>query len=206
MQSIKRKLAGLVALATFLLTPGLALAADAVPQRNAWTPDIVTTAPSTWTGFYVGAGGGWEIQTLEDGESGFKVSDQAPLAYVRLGYRHELGGRIVVGAFVEGNASAMDIEDEISATYKALLGADAYFSLGNVLIGGEVGYKKAWLEAGSIEVPTEGWFAGPKIAVRLDGNIEIQGVYRFDVTEGEIFGDEVESTSGLALVGVAVRF
>jgi len=205
MEGIKHKLAALMALAAFLMTPGLALAADAAPKTGAWTAEtIIVSRPQSWTGFYVGAGAGWEVQQLE-GETGFKVSDQAPLGYARLGYRFQQG-RFVVGAFVEGNASAMDIEDEIKATYAALLGAEAGMAIGSVLVGFEAGFKRAWLDAGSIDLPTDGLFFGPSISVDLGDGIEAAFKYRWDATEGETGGYEIDKTSGVGLVGVAVRF
>lgn len=182
MQNIKRTLAALMALAVFLSTPGLALAADATPGKNPFTADVVIVKPHSWTGPYIGIGAGWEATGIEDGV-GLEFTDDSGLGYARLGYRYQLpDGRLVFGVFAEGNVAALDIEHEIEATYAAMFGGEIGLALGGLLVTVEGGFGKTFIDGNSAEDPS-GPFVGLRSAVDLGGGLEFNVLGRARIEE-----------------------
>lgn len=203
MQIFARALAALI-MAMIAISP--ALAADPVSKSGAWTADAAPTKRS-WTGVYIGGGAGMEIVTLEGDDSGFKVGDDAAAGYVRLGYRQEIGGRFVIGAFIEGGASAMDVADEIKATYAALGGGEVGFLLGrNVLLSLQGGLKRTWLDAGEVELQPDGYWAGVNATIDTGEGFDVDLGYRKDFLEDDKGGLSLDSSTGFGYVGVSVRF
>ncbi len=200
MQTIKHKLAALLALVIFALTPGATLAADVSSASGVDLPEITVSKPYNWTGAYVGGGAGFEATGLDDG-TGVQLSDDSGFGYGRLGYRYQAGGRLVLGVFVEGNVSALDVDKEIEATYSALVGGDIGLALGGLLISIEGGFGKTFVEGDNTADP-EGPFVGIKMAIDLGDGFELNAGGRARIEdEGKIDFDKTG-----AMIGLGYRF
>ena len=153
----------------------------------------------TWSGFYLGAGGGGGAVN-HDLKASFSGTGSADLngvggaggfGTVQVGYDHQLGQRVVVGVFFDYDFDSIDssltLSGTPSRTIKGTLtdmltagGRSGYLVNPNTLVYGLAGYSEAHFDLPfNLNGDFGGWTAGAGIETNLGGPLFLKGEYRF---------------------------
>jgi outer membrane immunogenic protein len=209
---MKTKIASLAAAAAFVALSPAAFAAD-MPVAQAPVEAMVPEQASfDWTGFYVGAFGGYGWGETDDGLD--SVDIEGALAGGTVGYNHQMG-QFVVGleadgawSGIEGDDAAFDTSIDWLSTVRGRVG----FALDNFLIYGtggaaigEVSYDDGIaIDDSDTRV---GWTAGGGVEAAVTDNISIKGEYLYvDLGEEEIGGTDVDINAHTVKGGINYRF
>jgi len=163
----------------------------------------------SWTGFYLGAGGGGgatrtdvKASAVYDGISGFVEANglggMGGFGTVQVGYDRQLDQRFVVGAFFDYDFASINssLSGGVSFFGFPVFGLNAPFNLTdswtvggragylvnpNTLVYGLAGYTQAHfdLPSGAQNNTFSGWTAGAGIETSLGGAWFLKGEYRF---------------------------
>jgi outer membrane immunogenic protein len=208
---MKTKIASLAAAAAFVAFAPAAFAADmpsAPPPVQAMVPEEVSF---DWTGFYVGAFGGYGFGESDDGLGTIDI--EGALAGGTVGYNHQIG-QFVVGLEADGAWSGIEGDDagfETSIDWLSTVRGRVGFALDNFLIYGtggaaigEVTYFDGVDEDSDTRV---GWTAGGGVEAALTDNISIKGEYLYvDLGEEELLGTDVDFNAHTVKGGINYRF
>ncbi len=201
----------LITLAVLAIAAALpAAAADLVFEEPASPPEQQAYTPYDWSGFYLGAQGGysWNKTTVlgadQDVDSG--------LAGLHAGYNFQ-SGNIVYGIENDFNYNFDDKNDarlEWDASGRARVG----YALDRTLVFATVGATAA---GGKVEVPGTGkkddiligWTAGGGVEYAITDNILMRGEYRYSDFGKKDFGSTIGdfgATQHKVLVGASYKF
>lgn len=209
---MKTKIASLAAAAAFVALAPAAFAADmpvAPPPVQAVVPE---EASFDWTGFYVGAFGGYGWGEADDGLD--SVDTEGAFAGGTVGYNHQMG-QFVIGLEADGAWSGIEDDDgvfETSIDWLSTVRGRVGFALDNFLIYGtggaaigEVSYDDG---LGIDDSETQvGWTAGGGVEAALTDNISIKGEYLYvDLGEVEVGGVDVDTNAHTVKGGINYRF
>jgi outer membrane immunogenic protein len=210
---MKIKIASLAAVAAFAAFTPAAFAAD-MPVAQAPVEAMVPDRASfDWTGFYVGAFGGYAFGEADSDVLGGSDVEGA-LAGGTVGYNHQIG-QWVVGLEADGGWSGIDNDDDNLAydtgldwltTVRGRVGYsfDSFmvYGTGGAAIG-EVTYDNG-VEDSDTRI---GWTAGGGVEAALTDNISIKGEYLYvDLGEDTLSGDEVDFNAHTIRGGINYRF
>jgi len=164
---------------------------------------------NTWTGFYLGAGGGGgatssdikgsaTLNKLAGTAEANGLGGMGGFGTVQVGYDRQLDQHFVVGAFFDYDFDSIDSKLSAGLSYKGntLIGGSASFNLtdswtaggragylvnANTLVYGLAGYTEAQfdLPKGAHNGTFTGWTAGAGIETNLGGSWFLKGEYRF---------------------------
>jgi outer membrane immunogenic protein len=212
-----KMVSSLLAGASVLALAPAASAADMPVQPAPYA--AVAPAPEApmaydWTGFYIGAHGGYGFGKTDDG---LESDTEGALAGGQVGYNMQLGSWVVG---VEGDASWTDLNNEDDAAavgfdsqlnYLATVRGRVGYSFDRVLIYGtggvafgEVEYENAVASAADTQV---GWTAGGGVEVGLTQNISAKAEYGYvDLGEQDVGGTDVNFDAHTVKAGVNFRF
>jgi outer membrane immunogenic protein len=212
---MKTKIASLAAAAAFVALTPAAFAADmpvAAPPVQAMVPE---EASFDWSGFYVGAYGGYGFGEADD--AGLGSSDlEGAMAGGTVGYNHQMG-QFVLGLEADGGWSGIDNEDDnlaydASIDWLTTVRGRVGFALDNFLIygtgGAAIGEVNQDLGAGVEDSDTRiGWTAGGGVEAALTDNISVKGEYLYvDLGEEELNGADVDVNAHTVKGGINYRF
>ncbi|BCJ90132.1 membrane protein [Terrihabitans soli] len=211
---MKTKIASLAAAAAFVALTPAAFAADmpvAAPPVQAMVPE---EASFDWTGFYVGAYGGYAFG--ESNVDGLGESDiEGALAGGTVGYNQQYG-QFVLGIEADGGWSGADNDDD-AATYDADIGwlstvrgrvgysFDSFmiYGTGGAAIG-EVNIDDGVTDESDTRL---GWTAGAGVEAALTDNISVKGEYLYvDLGDEELGGSDVDINAHTVRGGINYRF
>ena len=208
------------------------LAAAVVMGGSAQAADLRTTgslkdAPvympaSTWTGFYLGAGGGGGAvnNTIAADASGYGtlvelsgIGGTGGFGTVQVGYARQLAQHFVVGVFfdydfanIESSLSVFDTKISHTLTDSWTVGGRVgYLVNANTLVYGLAGYTGAHFDTSlPFTLPSgltyngdySGWTAGAGIETNLGGSWFLKGEYRFTQLDAKtlLSGSDGEGT------------
>lgn len=208
---MKTRIASLAAAAAIIALSPAAFAAD-MPVAQAPVEAMVPEQASfDWSGFYIGAFGGYGWGETDDGFD--SVDIEGALAGGTVGYNHQMG-QFVVGleadgawSGIEGDDAAFDTSIDWLSTVRGRVG----FALDNFLIYGtggaaigEVSYDDGIVDDSDTRV---GWTAGGGVEAAVTDNISIKGEYLYvDLGEEEIGGTDVDINAHTVRGGINYRF
>ncbi len=210
------KIASLAAVAAFAALTPAAFAADMPVAQAPVEAMVAEQASFDWTGFYVGAFGGYgfgEAETTLDGSADI----EGPLAGGTVGYNHQMG-QFVVGLEADGAWSGIDNEDDslafdTSIDWLSTVRGRVGFALDSFLIygtGGAAIGEVTYDAGGGVGEESDtrvGWAAGGGVEAALTDNISVKGEYLYvDLGEEEIGGDDVGINAHTVKGGVNYRF
>jgi outer membrane immunogenic protein len=211
---MKTKIASLAAAAAFVAFAPAAFAADmpiAPPPVQAVVPE---EASFDWSGFYVGAYGGYGWGEVDDSASG-AADIEGAIAGGTVGYNYQMG-QFVIGLEADGGWSGIDNEDDnalfdSSIDWLSTVRGRVGFAIDNFLIYGtggaaigEVTFDQGGVEDSDTRI---GWTAGGGIEAALTDNISVKGEYLYvDLGEEEILGADVDVNAHTVKGGINYRF
>jgi outer membrane immunogenic protein len=199
------------------LFAGAAFAADIGPVEPLPTPEVAEAAPANdWTGFYLGALGGYnwgeaDTDTVGDVDvDGFDIGGYAGANWQ--------WGNFVIGAeadllhsFADGGSGGVSVDQGLHGSLRGRIGV----ALDQFLLYGTAGAAGAELElsggGASDDEALWGWTAGAGIEAMLLDNITARIEYRYTDYEDETFtlgGGDVESdlTTHAVRGGLGLKF
>jgi outer membrane immunogenic protein len=212
---MKIKIASLAATAAIIAFTPAAFAAD-MPVAQAPVEAMVQDASFDWTGFYVGAFGGYGWGETDAGA--FGSSDlEGPLAGGTVGYNHQID-QFVVGIEADGGWSGIDNEDDnltndTSIDWLTTVRGRVGFAMDSFLIygtGGAAIGEVSFDPAGPVGEDSDtriGWTAGGGVEAALTDNISVKAEYLYvDLGEEEINGTDVDVNAHTVRGGINYRF
>jgi outer membrane immunogenic protein len=208
------KIASLAATAAFVAFAPAAFAADMPVAQAPVEAMVVDQASFDWSGFYIGAFGGYGFGETDD--AGLGVSDiEGALAGGTVGYNHQMG-QWVVGIEADGAWSGIDNEDDnlaydASIDWLSTVRGRVGFAFENFLVYGtggaaigEVSTEVLGVEDSDTRV---GWAAGGGVEAALTDNISIKGEYLYvDLGDEELNGADVDINAHTIRGGINYRF
>jgi outer membrane immunogenic protein len=203
----------LAALAFAGLLTGTASAADLyVP-----TPDqAIVTASADWTGFYIGAHGGYADFDAAHGGDASDTSELAGwLGGVQAGYNVQFDSIVLgveadlsaAGILEHGNIDHFDDGSGINAlaTLRGRLG----FAVGDLLLYGTAGLAVANLDTYDEAQTIGGWVAGVGAEYMVTDTVSLKAEYlytNFGTVDVKGYGDEFDIDGSAVRVGVNFHF
>lgn len=211
------KFASLTAGAAFLALAPAAFAAD-MPYAEA--PYAATVAPAQevaagydWTGFYIGAHGGYGFGSTED--SLFDHDTEGFIAGGQVGYNRQFGNWV---AGLEADASYSDLNNEddnagfdAELNYLATVRGRVGFAFDKALVYGTGGLAFGELDynngVDSAKETQFGYAVGGGVEVGLTQNISVKGEYLYvDLGEESFGGETVNFDAHTVKGGINYRF
>lgn len=211
---MKIKIASLAATAAFIALTPAAFAADMPIAQAPVEAMVVDRASFDWSGFYIGAFGGYGFGESDD--AGLGASDlEGALAGGTVGYNHQIG-QWVVGLEADGAWSGIDNEDDnlaydASIDWLSTVRGRVGFAFDNFLVYGTGGAAigEVSTEVGGIEDSDTrvGWAAGGGVEAAVTDNISIKGEYLYvDLGDEELNGADVDINAHTIRGGINYRF
>ena len=206
----------LIAAAALLSSFGVAQSAD-LPQRAPApyrAPVVAVPVAYNWTGFYIGANGGygWAAINLSDGDTSVDVGDfKGPFAGGQIGFNYQTG-MFVFGIEVDGQWASIKqsfddgtVKVDYFLTTRGRLGIAA----NNFLFYGTGGYAHAGLKASGAGFSSSGnrggWTAGGGAEVGF-GNASVKLEYLYLQTFDEDLGFGVTGNVHIHTVKLGLNY
>ncbi|MGQ4273297.1 outer membrane protein [Terrihabitans sp. B22-R8] len=210
------KIASLMAGAAFVALAPAAFAADmpvAPAPYEAVAPVPEAPLAYDWTGFYIGAHGGYGFGSTED--SLFDSDTEGFIAGGQVGYNQQFGNWV---AGLEADASYTDLDNDDDAVdfnsslnYLATVRGRVGFAFDKVLVYGTGGLAFGEVEYDNgVDSGAEtqlGWTAGGGVEVGLSQNLSVKGEYLYvDLGEEDYGAETVEFNAHTVKGGINYRF
>lgn len=202
------RLFALVAVALPFAIP--AMAADLVYEQPAPPADLQTNATYDWSGFYLGAQGGYSWNTATFLGSDRALDSGSAGGHAGYNFQH---GNVVYGIENDFNYNFGSGSDETKVEWNASGRARVGYAWDRTLFFATGGVAAA---GGKVDIPgigkddiLIGWTAGGGVERAVTDNILVRGEYRYSDFGSKDFGSEVGdfgATQQKALFGASYKF
>ncbi|HSI40589.1 MAG TPA: outer membrane protein [Xanthobacteraceae bacterium] len=212
-----KKILGSGVVAASLLSAAPAFAADiAQPAPYPVQAPIVATPVFDWTGFYLGANGGYGWGSGSAYADQLGIKQDGWFGGGQLGVNYQFGNNVVLGA--EADIAASDFQDSVDGVsskldYFGTVRGRLGYAFGNVLpyvTGGFAwGHNEVSFDGLSSDKTLTGWTAGAGLEYAVTNNWTVKAEYLYmDLGDAyyDSIGANVGVTENLGKVGVNYKF